>query len=446
MAASRVALLTERLAEDIRAGRLAPGTLMPTHRDLAARHGMAVASASKVYARLASLGLVIGETGRGTFVRDRPQQREWDGSDESRLSSDTADLSFNHPTWPGQAGLLRSMLRELAASGDLAALMHQQPPGGRLHERRIVADFLARERGLAAEPERIFLVNGAQQGLDIAVRALLRPGDAVAADALTYPGFRMLAELQDLDLQPVPALDEGPDLDALERLCARRRIRAIHAMPTLHNPLGWVMPLAQRQRLVEIARRHDCLLIEDAAYAFLAGKAPAALATLAPERCIHVSSLSKSVASGLRFGFMVVPQAWAGRVKAVVRASHWSMPGLVTAMATRWMASGSVRQQEQRMRQEARRRQAIARKALAGMQMLAHPCSLFLWLRLPGELRMDRAATALAQCGIAVSQAHAYATTPHAPHALRLGLGSVPLPQLEAVLVQLRDTVEGFPP
>src|SRR5256885_16662387 len=54
----------------------------------------------------------------------------------------------------------------------------------------------------------------------------------------SYPGFRMLAELQDLDLQPVPALDEGPDLDALERLCARRRIRAIHAMPTLHNPLG----------------------------------------------------------------------------------------------------------------------------------------------------------------------------------------------------------------
>ena len=305
------------------------------------------------------------------------------------------------------------MLRELAASGDLAALMHQQPPGGRLHERRIVADFLARERGLAAEPERIFLVNGAQQGLDIAVRALLRPGDAVAVDALTYPGFRMLAELQDLDLQPVPALDEGPDLDALERLCTPAHTRhPCHAHAA--QPLGWVMPLAQRQRLVEIARRHDCLLIEDAAYAFLAGKAPAALATLAPERCIHVSSLSKSVASGLRFGFMVVPQAWAGRVKAVVRASHWSMPGLVTAMATRWMASGSVRQQEQRMRQEARRRQAIARKALAGMQMLAHPCSLFLWLRLPGELRMDRAATALAQCGIAVSQAHAYATTPHA--------------------------------
>ena len=79
-------------------------------------------------------------------------------------------------------------------------------------------------------------------------RAPRLPGDAVAVDALTYPGFRMLAELQDLDLQPVPALDEGPDLDALERLCARRRIRAIHAMPTLHNPLGWVMSPAHWPR------------------------------------------------------------------------------------------------------------------------------------------------------------------------------------------------------
>ncbi|CAB5694211.1 Uncharacterized HTH-type transcriptional regulator yjiR [Delftia tsuruhatensis] len=446
MPASPVALLAGQLAADIRTGRLAPGALLPTHRDLAARHGLAVASASKVYAQLRKLGLVIGETGRGTFVRDRPQQREWDSGDEARLSASAAELSFNHPVWPGQAEMLRAMLRELAAGGDLAALMHQQPPGGRLHERRIVADFLARERGLTAEPERIFLVNGAQQGLDMAVRALLKPGDAVAVDALTYPGFRMLADLQQLALRPVPCLEDGPDLDALDALCARRRIHAIYCMPTLHNPLGWVMPLARRRRLVDIARRHDCLLIEDAAYNYLAGRAPPPLAALAPELCLHVSSLSKSLASGLRFGFIVVPEAWTGRVKAVVRASHWSMPGLVTAMATRWMASGAVGRQEQFMRSEARRRQAIARRLLSGMDVVGHPASLFLWLRLPEPLRMDRVATALAGQGIAVSQARAYATTRHAPHALRLGLSSVPLPELGPVLQQLRDTVEGLAP
>lgn len=442
---SPVSLLVERLAADIDSGKLPPGSALPTHRQLAARHGVAIASASKVYAQLQSMGLVVGETGRGTFVRDRPQQREWDSGDEARLSANAADLSFNHPTWPGQADLLRAMLRELAASGDLAALMHQQPPGGRRHERQIVADFLARERGVHAGADCLFLVNGAQQGLDIAMRALLGPRDAVAADALTYPGFKMVAEAQNLVLQPVPCLPDGPDLDALDALCRSRRIRAIYTMPTLHNPLGWVLTAGQRQRLVEIARRRDCLLIEDASYAYLAHKAPPALMTLAPERTIYVSSLSKSLASGLRFGFVIVPEAYATRIKATIRASYWSLPSVITAMATRWIADGTVTRQEKMMRREARSRQRIARQALAGLDIVAHPSSLFLWLRLPDDLRMDRIATALAERGIAVSKAEAYSTSRHAPHALRLGLSSLPTAQLGTVLMQVRDTIERFP-
>lgn len=445
MATSPVSLVVERLAAEIRGGRLPPGTALPTHRQLAARHGIAVASASKAYARLQAMGLVVGETGRGTFVRDRLPQREWDSGDEARLGASAIDLSFNHPTWPGQAELLRTMLRELAAAGDLAALMHQHPPGGRPHERRIVAEFLAKERGIQAGADRVFLVNGTQQGLDIAARALLRPHDAVAVDALTYPGFRMLADAQGLVLQPVPGRCDGPDLDALDRLCRRHRVRAIYAMPTLHNPLGWVLTAGQRGRLVEIARRHDCLLIEDAAYAWLAGKAPPSLAALAPERTVHVSSLSKSLASGLRFGYMVVPEACAVRVKAAIRASYWSLPSVVTAMATRWIADGTVARLEKLLRRDARRRQAIVGEVLAGMDVTAHPDSLFLWLRLPGDLRMDRVATVLAGRGIAVSQAQAYAVARHAPHALRLGLGSVPLEQLRPVLARVRETIEQLP-
>ena len=437
--------MVERLAADIQSGKLAPGTALPTHRQLAARQGMAIASASKVYATLKSMGLVVGETGRGTFVRDRPLQREWDSGDEARLSANAVDLSFNHPTWPGQSDLLRAMLRELAGSGDLAALMHQQQPGGRQHERQIVADFLAKERQIQAEAQHIFLVNGTQQGLDIATRTLLRPHDIVAVDALTYPGFKMLAEAQNLALKAVPALSDGPDLDALEALCNRHRIRAIYAMPTMHNPLGWVLTSSQRERLVDIARRHDCLLIEDAAYAYLAEEAPSALVTLAPERTVYVSSLSKSLASGLRFGYLVAPEAYAVRIKAQIRASFWSLPSLVTAMATRWMQDGSVQRLELELRHDARLRQAIARKVFAGMEMTAHAASLFVWLQLPPDLRMDRIAMALAERQIAVSKAEAYATTRHAPQALRLGLSSVPLDQLGAVLTQVREVIEAYP-
>ena len=443
--AARVARVVKYLSTGIQDGSLPPGTVLPTHRQLAATHGIAIASATKVYAQLKSIGLVVGETGRGTFVRDRPLQREWDDDDEARLHGSTVDLSFNHPTLPGQAELLRNMLRELAASGDLSALMRQQPPGGRRHERQVVADHLKQARGVQAEMRNLFLVNGAQQGLDIAARALLQPHDAVAVDALTYPGFRMLATSHHLSLKPVAALADGPDLDALDALCRRQRIRAIYTMPTLHNPLGWVLNAAQRQGLVDIARRRDCLLIEDASYAFLVDQAPPALVTLAPERTVYVSSLSKSLASGLRVGFVLAPEACAGRFKAAIRASYWSLPGVTTSMASRWIDNGTVARQEALLRQDARNRQAIARDVLAGMDVTANPASMFLWLALPEDLRMDRIAMALSERGIAVSKAQAYATTRHVPHALRLGLSSLPLLQLRPVLEQLRDTIEQFP-
>ena len=445
MSSSAVSQAIEKLVSDIKRGALTPGTPLPTHRQLAERYGIAVASATKVYAHLKALGLVVGETGRGTFVRDRPPQREWDSGDEARLSASAVDLSFNHPSWCGQADLLRSMLRELSGSGDLAALMHQQPPGGRRHERQIVADFLSKERGIKADAHRVFLVNGAQQGLDITTRSLLQPHDMVAVDALTYPGFKMISAAQHLVLKPIPAVDAGPDLDALDSLCRRHPIRAIYAMPTLHNPLSWVLTLEQRKQLVDIAERRDCLLIEDAAYAFLAAKAPPPLAALAPERTIYVSSLSKSVASGLRFGYIVAPEAYAVRLKAQIRASFWSMPSLVTTMATRWIQDGTVKQLEAVLRRDAVVRQGIARKVFASMAMTSNPASLFVWLRLPPDLRMDRIAMALSERQIAVSKAEAYASTRHVPQALRLGLSSAPIDQLATALAQVREVIETYP-
>ncbi|WP_087687589.1 PLP-dependent aminotransferase family protein [Pandoraea sp. PE-S2R-1] len=445
MSESPVTAAVEHLSGEIRRGALPPGTALPTHRKLAAQYGIAIASASKVYGRLQAMGLVVGEVGRGTFVRDRPAQREWDIDDEARLNSQSVDLSFNHPTWPGQSDLLRTTLRELASSGDLSALLHQQPPGGRLHERQIVADHLTQARNIHATAEQVFLVGGAQQGLDVAIRAFLRPNDEVAIDALTYPGFKMAAALSELALRPVPSADNGPDLNALADLCRRGAIRAIYVMPTLHNPLGWVLSAAQRKQLVDIARRHDCLIIEDATYAYLVDNASRPIVTLAPERTIYVSSLSKSVATGLRFGYVVVPQEHAARMKRVVRASFWSLSSMVSAIATRWLASGTVAQQEQFQREDARRRQTIAREVLHGMGVVAHPSSQFLWLPLPEGLRMDQVVAALAARGIAASKAEAYATTQHAPHALRLGLSSMPLEQVHPVLAQVRHIIEHLP-
>jgi len=262
MTQPRYKQLVDRLANDIRAGRLRPGTRLPTHRDLAAREGLALVTATRVYAELQAMGLVSGETGRGTFVKEALPRGQ--GIDLHAWSADTVDLSFNYPSLPDQADLLRAALRQLAAAGDLEALLRYQPHGGREHERATVARHLT-GRGLAASAETVLLVSGAQHGLTTSAMALLEPGDVVAVDALTYPGFKLAAEANRLELAPIPAAGHGPDLDALVSLCKRRRVRAVYAMPTLHNPLGWVMSARRRRELVAIARQHGLMLIEDAA-------------------------------------------------------------------------------------------------------------------------------------------------------------------------------------
>jgi DNA-binding transcriptional MocR family regulator len=434
--------VVDTLAADIRAGKIPPGTRLPTHRELAAREGLALVTASRVYAELAAIGLVSGETGRGTFVRDTSLSPRH-GIDQRALVDDVVDLNFNYPSLPGQADMLRNALRALASSGDLEALLRYQPHGGRIHERASVALHLERH-GLSVPADQVLIVNGAQHGLAVVALAMLRPGDAVAVDALTYPGFKVLAQTLHLELVPLPAATDGPDLDVLAQLCVTRRIRAIYTMTTLHNPLGWVTSHKSRQHLVTIAREHGLLIIEDAAYAFLVDRPPAPLAALAPESTFYVSGLSKSVATGLRFGFVVAPAEFVASLERVIRATTWNTPALMTAIATGWLNDGTVTRLETQKQADARRRQSLARKVLNGLDLVGHPSSYFLWLPLPEETRADQVAAALMRETVSVSTAEPFATTKNPPHAIRLALGSVDLEVLTQSLAKVKRVIDAY--
>lgn len=441
MPAPRYKLLVDTLTTDIRSGRLPAGTRLPTHRALAARHEMAVVTASRVYRELAAAGLVSTEQGRGTFVRDVALP-PGHGVDQPAVTADSVDLTFNHPTAPGQADQLRGALRDLATTGDLESLLRYQPHGGRTQDRAVVAAHLA-ARGLPGDPGQVLLVSGAQHGLAITLMATLQAGDVVAVDALTYPGFIALARTLGLELAPIPVSQDGPDLDALDHLCATRRVRAVYAMPTMHNPLGAVMDLPARTRLVDTARRHGLLLVEDASYAYLAPDAPPPLAALAPETTVHVTGLSKSVATGLRVGFVAAPAHLVPALERAIRVTTWNTPALTTTIACRWLRDGTVDDLEARKRADATTRQTTARHALRGRPYLAHPSSYFGWLPLPDDARADRIATTLAeQHHISVATARPFTTTTHAPQAIRLALATPTPDQLEQTLTTITQTID----
>ncbi len=446
MGRARYKLIVDAFAAEIQEGKLPPGTQLPPHRQLAAEKGIALVTASRVYTELEAMGLVSGEAGRGTFVRETGLP-PGHGIDQPAKTDGMIDLNFNSPSLPGQTEMLRESLRSLASSGDLESLLHYQPHSGRRHERAIVARHLER-RGLFVDADQILIVSGAQHGLATTAMALLHPGDVVATDALIYPGFKVMADVHRLELAPIPFVDplsgQGPDLDALEKLCQQRRVRAVYAMPTLHNPMGWVMNMEWRERLVSIARRFGLLIIEDAAYAFHAEAPPAPLAAIAPESTVYVSGISKSIATGLRVGFIAAPPQWVPLIERAIRATTWNTPGLMTAMACKWIDDGTVERLEVEKRQDATARQAMARKIFSGMDSVSHPASYFFWLSLPEEVRADKIVMALMNSNISVSTAEPFATTDHVPHALRLALGSVEMDVLEMALNKVKQVIDDY--
>ena len=437
---ARYKAVVDRYAQAIRSGQLPAGSRLPTHRTLAAGERISLATATRVYRELEEMGLVSGETGRGTFVRDLSLP-PGHGVDQQVVAADVVDLNFNYPSLPDQRDALREALRQLAMAGDIDSHLRYQPHAGRLAERDIIARHLTCQH-FAPDAENVLIVNGAQHGLAVTVMGLLRPGDVVAVDALTYSGFKVLAALYHLELAAIPCRPEGPDLRALHTLCQQRRVRAVYTMPTLHNPLGWVLNTGQRQALADLARQHDLLIIQDAAYARLVSRPPPPVVSYAPERTVYVTGFSKNIATGLRVGVVISPPRYRPEIERAIRATTWNTPTLISSLICAWIEDGTVARFETQKRQDARQRQQVAREVLCGLPVVSHPDSYFVWLPLDEESRADRLANALMERRISVSTAVPFCVSATIPQALRIALGSVRFDSLRPALLSVRDAVE----
>lgn len=432
--------IVDKLAELIRSGEIPAGSRLPTHRKLAAQEHISLATATRVYSELEIMGLVSGETGRGTFVREISLPYGH-GIDQHAVATDVLDLNFNYPSLPGQGELLRDALREVSSVGDIESLLRYQPHAGKLAEREIIAEHLS-SQGLQPSVENVIIVNGAQHGLTISVMGLLKPGNVVAVDALTYPGFKALAELYHLELVAIPTLANGPDFNTLKQMCIKRHVKAIYTMPTLHNPLGWVLSHKQRVELAEIAREHDLLIIEDTPYAYLSLKPPRPIAFFAPERTVYVTGYSKNVATGLRVGAVVCPDSYREALERAVRATTWNTPSVMTKLVCNWIKDGTVARLEELKRRDARKRQTILRDSLGDIPCISHLASYFAWIPLPEEARADRIVKELMNINISVSTAEPFSASQSVTQAIRIALGSVSIDELRIALSKVREAIE----
>ncbi len=424
--------IADAVAADIAAGRLKPGDRLPPQRRFAHDRGIAASTAARAYADLVARGLVVGEVGRGTYVRAAPSVS---GPALAEPAQAPVDLELIVPLAPEHRAALAPALAALVAHGLEPALRPVGPASGPM-ARTAAAGFLARG-GWMPRPDDVLFAGSGRQAIAAVLAALAPAGSRIGVEALTYPVAKAIAARLGVTLVPLALDGEGVRPDALAAAHRSAPLRAVYLQPALHNPLGLTMGAARRADLAALLTATGMIAIEDAIYSFLADEPP--LAALAPDHTILVDSLSKRIAPGLTLGFVAAPPHWTDRIAAALRSGGWAPGGFALAAGLGWIADGTARRLAADKRADAARRQQIAQAALAGLTVRADPRAYHLWLELPEGWRADSFTASAARQGIAVTPASAFAVgAGQAPAAVRLALAAPPPAVLRAALETLR--------
>jgi DNA-binding transcriptional MocR family regulator len=246
--------------------------------------------------------------------------------------------------------------------------------------------------GLHTHSERLLLTHGAMEGLQLALRAVTQPGDAVGIEAPSY--FNLYPLLANLGLQAIELPthpQHGLDVDALDALLEHTPLAALVVMPTVHNPLGCTMPTAAKQRLAELVNARQLPLIEDAVYAELQFCEPPAPLLKAFDRdgwVMVVGGFSKTLAPDYRIGWLDGGR-FAERIALLKFQSTGGEPQLLGDAVAAYLEAGSYEHHLHRMRrlyreQVGRLRQLVAEHFPAGTRATEPQGGFLLWLELPG--------------------------------------------------------------
>jgi DNA-binding transcriptional MocR family regulator len=410
--------IADDLAEAIANGRLRAGERLPTHRNLAQRLGVTIGTVTRAYAEAERRGVVEATVGRGTFVK-WPRASM---SETRETASEIVDLRSNYPALGASAVALSEALGALSKDPSLATLLRYQEHAGLLRHRSAGAQLISRP-GFDVQPERVLVTAGGQHAMLIALLALTQPGDLVLTEELTYHGFKALAQRLKLRLHGLALDDEGLVPEAFETACRTLTPRALYCTPTLQNPTAVIMSEERRHRIGEIAARFGVTIIEDDIFGFLVpGRRP--LAAFAEGKCCYISSVSKSLAPGLRIGFVAVPQGETPRYAEAIRMTTWMAPPLIAEIVCRWIEDGTAERLMEAQRAENAARIRIASEHLHRFVTPTHSSAYHLWMKLPAPWRADRFQQEALTAGVALTTGEAFAVGVQPPEAVRVCVGA----------------------
>ncbi len=449
--------LYDGLRGAILAGQFQAGTRLPSTRALADSLGVSRNTVHSAFEQLTLEGLLEGRQGAGTFVAEVPTNTPLGlraiAADpprgHRRLSQQGRAIQELATSWPRShplPGVYRNRAFGMAAPTDLfpdklwRKLLAQswdtltKDRGLRRAEyeplKEAIAQQLGVTRGVRCTPEQVIVVGGSQQGIALAANALLDPNDSVWVEDPGYFGAHTAFVGRGARVVPVTVDDEGLSVEEGRRRASKARL--VHVTPTHQFPLGVTMPLSRRADLLAWARGADAWILEDdydSEFRY-AGAPLAALQGIDPDqRVLYLGSFSKSLFSGLRLAYLVVPRDLVSAFRAARQAAGGPPPVLEQAVLERFLAEGHYQRHLRRMRRVYSQRQrtlvAAVGKELDGI-LHVNPdetgMHLVGWLRngMSGEDLCRRAANE----GIELLPLSSYRSVP-GPEGVLLGFSEV---------------------
>ncbi len=403
--------LRDSLQEAIRSGRLPPGSRLPSSRTLAADLDLSRGVVVDAYAQLSAEGFLVSRAGSGTVVAATvgydlehggvvpgPAVVERRPDNEIDLRPGPPDLStFPRTAW---ATATRDVLQTIPDAG-----LGYQPPWGVETLRELMTEYLGRVRGVLTDPSSVLVVTGVTQGITLLVRVLHARGVVdVAVEAPSNPVQRQVLGRYGVRVWDVPVDDEGLVVNAL----ARTPCQAVVVTPAHQFPCGMVLSAARRSALTWWAESVDGLVIEDDYDAMLRHDKMqvGALQMLSPARVALVGSVSKSLAPGLRLGWVVSPRGLVPDLRMAKRDDDFGTSALDQYVFARLLATGDYDRHVRRLRRHYRKRrdaiiQALARE-IPDAQVEGYAAGMHLLLRLPPDVDEERYVAAAEARGVAV--------------------------------------------
>lgn len=418
--------LVSALAEDIAKGDVPDGARLPPHRELAYQLGIGLGTVTKAYGVLERRGLVYSVRGRGMFVSGLPPRPK-----------SIIDLSVNTPPQMLSDRLLAATLTKLAKRLDAGTFGSYAPVAGSYQHRTQMARWLSDQR-LETSADRVLLCNGAQHALAVAFALLRRPGGTILTEAVTYPGAIMLAKHNGLEMIGIDMDEQGLKPEALEKVL---RIRAssvpspvLYITPTMQNPAATTMGLSRRREIIALCRDFDVTIIEDDVYSIFAPDEHLPLATLAPERTLYVSGLSKTLSPGLRIGVLCVPENLLEAALSHLQATSSMVSSVACMVMEEWLTNGTATSVAASIQRDAARRSELARSLLPAELLPPSSKGFHLWLPMLLS-EAETVARAAAELGVTIARPTSFLVDPHASQGgIRISLGGPSLDMLENAL------------